>query len=393
MTQSGSLAGVKVLEMGTMITAPLASMMLADLGAEVIKIEHPKGGDPFRATAGGDYGPNFLAYNHSKRSLQLDLTKPAGGAVLRKLLQWADILVENFRPGVLKKLGFGPDAVETLNPRLIHCSITGFGTSGPYCERPAYDTVGIALSGIASLIVDPHHPELVGPTIADNVTGMYACSGVLAALHARHLTGKGQRVEVNMLESAISMIPDPIAYATQCGIVYGPASRVAQSHCYAFRCADEKLITIHLSVPEKFWLNCLEALAARETIGTDPRFSTRRGRIENYPELYAALSAIMVQRTRAAWGELFARHDVPFAPVNTTAEVQDDPQVQHLGTFQTCRHETRGDVVAIRSPVRINGTRPDVTVPPLAGEQGAEILAQLGLSQNEIEQLRSESVI
>src|SRR5262245_46446462 len=163
------LKGVRVVDLGTMITAPLAGMMLADLGADVIKIEHPQGGDPFRAYRGGHYSPHFVAYNRGKRSMQLDLRSDAGRAILHKLLARADVLLENFRPDVMDRLGIGPDALRMAYPRLIHCSITGFGASGPYRSRPSYDMVGLALSGIASLVLDPERPRAAGPTIPDNV--------------------------------------------------------------------------------------------------------------------------------------------------------------------------------------------------------------------------------
>src|SRR5258706_10800094 len=165
---------VRVLELGTMITAPYAAMMLAELGASVIKIENPDGGDPFRATVTGRYGPNFIAYNHGKRSLALDLKSEDGRTVFGKLLGTSDVLVENYRSGVMDKFGFGDEAMRAINPRLIHCSITGFGASGPYRNRPAYDAVASALGGIYGLAVDPKDPRLVGVTISDNVTGLYA---------------------------------------------------------------------------------------------------------------------------------------------------------------------------------------------------------------------------
>ena len=152
------LKSVRVVELGTMITAPLAGMMLADLGAEVIKIEHPEGGDPFRSFRGGLYSPHFVAYNRGKRSMKLDLRNDAGREVLRRLLARTDILIENYRAGVMERLGLSSDMLTATNPRLIHCSITGFGASGPYSGRPAYDSVGLALSGIASLLLDPENP-------------------------------------------------------------------------------------------------------------------------------------------------------------------------------------------------------------------------------------------
>ena len=194
------LDGVLVIELGTMITAPLAGMMLADLGARVIKVEHPKGGDPFRAYRGDLYSPHFSAYNRNKESVQLDLQSEKGQDALHKLIARADVLLDNYRPGVLGRLRLDDDTLSKLNSGLVRCSITGFGTDGPYRDRPAYDSVGIALSGLASLLLDPADPNAAGPTIADNVTGMYACNGILGALVNKAKTGRGSRVETNMLE-------------------------------------------------------------------------------------------------------------------------------------------------------------------------------------------------
>ena len=176
------LTGVRVVELSTVITAPLTGLMLADLGADVIKVEPPQG-DPFRSFRGGQYSPNFVAYNRGKRSIQLDLRTEAGRSVMLRLLAGADILLENYRPGIMEKFGLTDDVLSAANPRLIHCSITGFGASGPYSARPAYDNVAVALSGILSLQLDPEHPQSSGPTIADNATGMFACYGILGALY------------------------------------------------------------------------------------------------------------------------------------------------------------------------------------------------------------------
>lgn len=239
------LDGVKVLELGTMITAPYAAMLLGELGAAVIKVENPEGGDAFRATGGGSYGPNFIAYNHGKRSISLDLKTAEGKAALRRLLEQSDVLVENYRSGVMDKLGFSKESIRSINARIIHCSITGFGASGPYRNRPAYDAVASALSGIYGLVLNPSDPELVGVTISDNVTGMYAVNGIVSALYERERTGRGRRIEVNMLEASIGFTPDAFAHLTQAGVEYGPASRVASSQCFAFACSDKKMIVIH----------------------------------------------------------------------------------------------------------------------------------------------------
>ena len=366
------LDGLKVLDLGTMVTAPLAAMMLGQLGAQVTKVEHPAGGDPFRKTAGGDYSPNFIAYNQNKASIQIDLTKASGRAHFLGLLDATDILIENFRPGVMDRLGLDANALANANPRLIHCSITGFGSDGPYVDRAAYDTVGIALSGILHLYLDPARPQVFGPTLSDNATGLYAFGGILAALHARERTGKGQRVELNMLESAIAFIPDAFAYWTQTGTSYGPLSRVASSQSFAWVCADGHAISVHLSVLDKFWSSLLDALEAHDSLGNDPRFKSRKERVGNYVSLAEELGKIVRTKPRAHWEKVFAEHDLPFAPVNTIPQVLDDPQVRHLGTFEKVQHPAKGDIVGIRNPIRINGVRAPVGPPPALGEHDSE---------------------
>jgi len=380
----GPLNGVRVVEIGTFVTAPLAAMMLADLGASVIKVENPDGGDPFRRGNAELYGANFVAYNHSKKCITLNLREPRGRDVLDRLLRRADVLIENYRPGVLDKFGFGDSRIATDYPQLIHCSITGFGKDGPYSKRPAYDTVGIALSGIASLAVDPENPRIVGPTVADNVTGMNACMGVLAALYARGKGKQARRVEVNMLESSIALIPDPIANFTQDGALFGPTSRVAASHTFAFRCSDGELLTVHLSVPEKFWTGLLEVLQATDTIGSDERFASRRSRIANYHILQTCLATIVAKHPRPYWTERLEAADIPFAPINTIADVMTDPQVQHLGVFHRVNHPRLGETICIRSPIRIDGERLDAQPAGALGEHSDEILQDLGYPNEEL---------
>lgn len=382
------LEGVLVIELGTMITAPLAGMMLADLGAEVIKIEHPQGGDPFRNFRGGLYSPHFVAYNRGKRSVKLDLRSAMGRQAFERLLSRADILIENYRAGVMDRLGLGAAALNAANPRLVHCSITGFGASGPYSGRPAYDTVGLALSGIASLLLDPENPQACGPTIPDNATGMFACYGILGALYDRERSGRGRRVEVNMLEAAISFIPDPFANYTQNGIKNDPLTRVASSHSFAFRCADAKLLAIHLSSQPKFWEGLLTAIEWTD-LGLDPRFSSRELRIENFVPLTRVLGEVIVRKPRVEWMALLEANDVPFAPVHKIEDVLDDPQVKHLQTFRTLQHPTEGKLTVIRRPVHIDGRRDGSDLPaPTFGEHTDEVLKELGYDDAAIAKMR-----
>jgi crotonobetainyl-CoA:carnitine CoA-transferase CaiB-like acyl-CoA transferase len=387
------LKGVQVAELGTMITAPLAGMMLADLGAEVIKVEHPEGGDPFRSFRGGFYSPHFVAYNRGKRSMKLDLRSNAGREAFSRLLARSDILIENYRAGVMERLGFGSDVLGALNARLIHCSITGFGASGPYSGRPAYDSVGLALSGIASLLLDPENPQACGPTIPDNATGMFACYGILGALYERERTGRGRRVEVNMLEAAISFIPDPFVNYTQMGIENDPLTRVASSHSFAFRCADGKLLAIQLSSQPKFWEGLLTAIE-RTDLAADSRFTSREQRIKNYVPLTHALGAVLAKKPRSEWMTLLETNDVPFAPVHNIADVIEDPQVKHLEIFRTLRHPTEGALTAIRRPVHIDGGRDGSDLPaPTLGEHTEKVLAELGYDDAAIAEMRNAKAI
>lgn len=368
------LSGVLVVELGTMVTAPLAGMMLSDMGARVIKVELPETGDPFRAHGGGRYSPPFVAYNRGKESVQLDLRSPEGLANLRRLLERADVVLENFRPGVMEKLGLDNAALRALNPRLIRASITGFGTDGPYKDRPAYDSVPLALSGLSSLLLDPADPRMSGPTIADNITGMYAAQGILGALLRRTATGQGGHVEVNMLEAAISFMPDAFAQYSRAGIVSGPETRVRISQAYTLRAADGLLVTVHFSSVQKFWEGLLKAIE-RPDLATDERFATPAARTKHYPQLREILLDVFAARPRAEWVQRLAAEGVPGAPVNRVDEVADDPQVRHLGTFARTVHPDMGEVIGIKSPIRLDGARRDDPPPPPVLNANADAIA------------------
>lgn len=372
------LEGLLVVELGTMVTAPLAGMMLSDMGARVIKVELPETGDPFRAHGGGRYSPPFVAYNRGKESIQLDLRSPAGLANLRRLLERADVVLENFRPGVMEKMGLGNDTLRALNPRLVRASITGFGKDGPYRDRPSYDSVPLALSGVSSLMLDRQDPQVSGPTIADNITGMYAAQGILAALLRRTATGLGGHVEVNMLEAAIAFIPDAFAQYNRAGIVSAPDTRVRISQSYALRTADDQLVVVHFSSVQKFWEGLLKVVG-RPDLAQDERFATPAARTRHYPELREVLMAIFATRSRAEWVAALATEGVPGGPVNSVAEVSDDPQVRHLGTFARTVHPAMGEIVGIKSPIRLDGARcDDPPPPPELNADAAAIAAEFG---------------
>lgn len=375
---TGPLSGIRVVEISTMITAPLAGMMLADMGADVVKVENPAGGDPFRSFRGGQYSPHFCAYNRNKRSVALDLRSEAGREDLLALLWGADVLLDNFRPGVLERLGLDDAIIREANPRLVHCSITGFGPTGPYKDRPAYDAVAQALSGMSSLLVDAAEPRLAGPTIADNVTGQFAAFGIASALMERERTGTARRIEINMLDAALAFIPDPYGYYSQMGLVSDPYLRARTSQSYVFSCADRRLLAVHLSSQEKFWKEFL-SIVARTELAEDERFATRMDRIENYDALHVELSSTFAARTLEAWLAGFGGRDVPFAPVYDVTEVGSDPQVQHLQSFFELEHPEMGRLSAIRRPIWLDGQREDQPrrAPPTLGEHTEEVLSEV----------------
>src|SRR5580692_1164253 len=210
LTVEAALSGIRIVEQGTFITGPCAGMMLADLGADVIKIEGPEG-DPYRSYQGGLYSPHFQAYNRNKRSLALDLKQAPDRELFDRLIRQADVFIQNFRPGTAERLGAGVKRLHELNPRLVYCSINGFGSSGPYTDRPSYDSVAQALSGFLSVVVDYRRPQFLGPALADAITGVYAAYGILGALVERGRTGRGGLVEVSMLEAMAHFAVEPFA--------------------------------------------------------------------------------------------------------------------------------------------------------------------------------------
>jgi crotonobetainyl-CoA:carnitine CoA-transferase CaiB-like acyl-CoA transferase len=387
------LHGIHVLELTTMITGPLAGMLLADLGAAVIKVENREGGDPFRSHHGGLYSGHFLAYNRSKRSLTLDLRSPQGKDIFFELVAQSDVLIDNFRPGVLDRLGFTWDVLTKINLRLVHASITGFGKDGPYRDRPSYDAVAQALSGVLCQFVDPDTPQPGGPTLADNITGFYAAYAVLAALYEREKTGRGCRVETSMLEAMAAFAPDGFINHRRHNMHIGPLSRVRTSQSYVFPCQDGKCFVVHLSSQAKFWEGLLKALD-RHDLATHPDFAERKNRIANYENLRDELARTCLTRPRSEWTLRLEAEDVPYAPVYNIPEVFDDPQIKHLGTFYRLRHPIQGEVWGVQPPVFFDGERPGaMTPPPVVGENTDTILSELGRDAEAIAALRAAKAI
>jgi crotonobetainyl-CoA:carnitine CoA-transferase CaiB-like acyl-CoA transferase len=365
------LSGIRVVEQGTFITGPCAGMMLADLGADVVKVESPTG-DPYRAYQGGQFSPHFQAYNRNKRSIALDLNGAADRKIFDDLLTSADVYIQNFRPGTAERLGAGRDRLQKLNPKLVYCSISGFGASGPYADRPSYDSVAQALSGFLSVVVDPDRPRFLGPALADAITGIYAAYGVLGALFERSRTGRGRLVEVSMLEAMAHFAVEPFAAFFALDRAPQSSDRPRLAQAYILRTADGGLIAIHLSSLEKFWEGLVAALAA-PTLGNDQRFRTRQARIDNYEALGALLDAQFSQHPLQHWIERLGGNDVPFAPINRIDQVVQDPQVRHLGLCVPVEG-AHGGKQAVRPAVQFDGQRAaHVTTAPLLDEHGADI--------------------
>ena len=371
------LKNIRVIEMGTYITGPAAGMQLADLGADVIKVERPETGDPFRAFKGGLYSPHYQTYNRNKRSIALDTSEAEDRAVLHELIAGADVFIQNFRPGVAERLGAGYEELSKINPRLVYCAITGFGQTGPSRDRPAYDTVAQAASGYLRLLTPPTNPRVIGPAIADAVTGHYAALGIVAALLERSSTGSGRRLDISMLEAMCHLNLDSFTHYFSEGEVMGPLSRPMVSQSYTFACVDDKWVAIHMSSPQKFWEGLVASVEKPELL-EDKRFAERLERIKHQKELIDFLTPVFATRTRDEWCAILLENEVPHSPAYDSDEALEDPQAQHLQIAVEADHPTMGHFKTVRPPYSFDG-KPDLDVlpPPTLDEHGAEIRAEL----------------
>jgi crotonobetainyl-CoA:carnitine CoA-transferase CaiB-like acyl-CoA transferase len=391
---SGALSGIKVLEMANFISGPYAAMLLADLGADVIKVEMPGSGDPFRgwgAREGKDL-PQFAAYNRSKRSVTINLQTEDGREVFRRLGVRTDVLIENFRPGYLDRLGIGYEALREENPALIYCAITGMGSSGPYRNRPTYDAIATAMSGFWSVLTDLQQPKPIGPAMSDQLAGLYAAYGVLAALVARGARGSGQKLEISMLSACMAFMTEPIANYLTDGELANQDSRPHRSQSYAFVAADGLPLAIHLSTPPKFWEGLAHAVGRPELID-DPRFRTKADRIKHYAVLREELADIFRTRPRAEWLDALQAHDVPSAPIYNVAEALEDPQAQHIGMIQTFGAGDRAKQL-VGYPVAFAETPSQPGLPPPdLGQDTAAVFRELGYGDDDLERMRAAGAI
>jgi crotonobetainyl-CoA:carnitine CoA-transferase CaiB-like acyl-CoA transferase len=390
----GVAKDLTVVESSTFVTGPYAAALLANLGARVIKIESPPDGDPYRYFAPDPYFSfNFAHLNRNKESLALDLKSAKGKEVCLELLKRADVFVENFRPGTAERLGLSYETLRALNPRLVYCSISAFGQSGPYVNKPGFDTLGQAASGLLSLLTDPDEPKVMGMAVSDYVTGLSAGYGILGALLGREKSGDGCRVETSLLQATLSFIGETAAGYLRTGLVPNRMARVKNAHAFAFVCKDKLPIAIHCSVPEKFWLALLRA-ADRVDLAEDPRFKTRDARRQNYEALESTLAPVFLTRSRAEWLQRLEAADVPVVPLYNLAEVLNDPQVRHLDLVEELAHPQAGKLQFVSGPVGYDGLpKEQSTPPPLLGEHTAAILTELGYTQTVIDGLKQQGII
>jgi crotonobetainyl-CoA:carnitine CoA-transferase CaiB-like acyl-CoA transferase len=390
---AGALDGIVVLEVANFIAGPLAGALLADLGAEVIKVENPEGGDPFRAWDLGGDQPTFWAYNRGKKSIALNLQTPEGAEVFRQLASTADVVLENLRPGAMDRLGLGYAQLRELNPRLVYCAVTGFGPTGPYAQRPAYDGVGQAMGGMMSLLTEAAAPRPIGPAFADNLSGLFGAYGILGALVARARTGRGQQVGTSLVGAIVAFNVNAATTALAGEPPEGPTGRPRASQTYAWTASDGLPFVVHLSSPPKFWQGLTRA-AGRPELQEDPRFRTRADRRAHYDALQAELAAVFATQPRAYWMERLEAEGVPHAPMYDYREVFQDPHIQHMGLEIAIPREGRPTVRTVRSPVDYSDTPSPLPLPPPdLGQHTDALLARLGYDDARIAALHQAGVV
>ncbi len=385
----GPLAGLRVLDLSTVVSGPLCTQALGDFGAEVIKIESPPLGDIARYLGGvqraGVTG-FFAQFNRNKRSVKLDLKSRDGRAAFLKLVESADLLVENYRPQVMPRLGLGYESLAARNPRLVYVAINGFGSEGPYRERPAYDMIIQALSGFAKELGSARAPKLISNLVADKVSGLTALSAALAALFAREQSGRGQRVEVPMLDAFSSFVlPDTFGPRS-----FGepPESSVAAEAIYrAWPSADGHVALVIL---EDHQFQALCRVLERADLVSDERFATLVARMQNMPDLVALLATELPKHNTAELVARAAREGLPLAPVNGIDELLADPQARANQLLLSLPHPEAGPIPVFRNAVRFAETPADVRrMPPQFGEHTDEVLREAGVPAATIERLAS----
>lgn len=393
----GPLAGIRVVDLTRFLAGPFCTQELGDFGADVVKIE-PVDGDPSRnqtlrpELVGNSYF--FAAANRSKRSIALDVTKPAGRDVVLRLTRRADVVIENFRPGVMDRLGFGAPALREHNPRLIYCGVTGFGQTGPYSGRPGFDQVGQGMSGFMSVTgQEPTGPTRAGIALADLYCAMTACRGILYALVARERTGRGQDVYVSILDAMVSLLTWSAGMYFETGTPPG----VAGNHhplSSPFGVYQAKDGPFNLCAGnEAIWRRLCEAIG-RPELPRDPRFVTNNDRVANRAALNPILTETFRSRTAAEWVQYLNEKGVACGPIYNLAEVFHDPQVLNNQMLVERPHPVHGTVKLIGMPIKLSDTPGEIRLaPPLLGEHADAVLEEAGYTPAQIASLRDAGVL
>lgn len=392
------LKGVRVLDLTRIIAGPYCAMVLGDLGAEVLKIEQPKIGDESRA-----WGPPwvkevsayFISINRNKKSVTLNFKKPQGIDIFKGLVKRADVLLENFRPGTMDELGIGYEVLKEINPRLIYCDMTGYGTDGPYREKPGVDVIVSAIGGLMSITGPPEgEPVKVGVPLTDVLTGLYSFGAVSSALYLREQTGKGQRISINLLAMQLATLINIGSNFLVGGVIprrWGSAHPNIAPY-EAHRAKDDYLIFGVIN--ERMWKSFC-GLPGMEELAGDPRFSNNAKRLENRQALSEIIDRRLAAKTVDEWVPLFDGAGIPCGPINTFDRVFGDAQVRHLGIVQEVEHPHYGKVKVVGPPATFSESRISIqSPPPLLGEHNREILTSLlGYSENQIKSFAEEGVI
>ncbi|MDM0085379.1 CaiB/BaiF CoA-transferase family protein [Variovorax sp. J31P179] len=403
----GPLSHVRVLDLSRVLAGPWASQILADLGADVIKVERPGVGDDTRAwgppflkakdgtPAGAGY---FLAANRGKRSITLDLSTAQGQAIVRKMAATSDVVLENYKVGTLDRYGLGWKDLSAVNDRLIYCSVTGFGQTGPRAALPAYDFLIQAMGGLMSVTGLPDGepgagPQKVGVPIIDLITGVYASTAINAALAGREVSGKGRHIDIAMLDVAVNLLSNQAMNSLLSGRT--PA-RTGNAHPNiqpqkVYACLDGDIVLV---VGNDAQFDSLCTVLCLTSLSSDDRYSTNGKRVENQKTLQPMLELALRQRPRAYWLERLARAGVPAGPINTIPEALNEPQIRHRQMVKTVEHSAAGALQLVMSPFRFDGAgsnhdRP----PPQLGEHTKEILAEFGIGPGEAVTLKQHSII
>lgn len=392
---TGPLDGIVVADFSRVLSGPWCTMTLGDLGADVIKIERPGTGDETRGWgppfAGGE-SAYYLSTNRNKRSIALDLRREDHREVARRLVARADVVVENFRPGTMERLGFGEHACRAINPAVIYASISGFGQTGPARDRPGYDFIIQALGGIMHLTGEPGgEPQKVGVAIADITAGLYCTIGILAALHSRDVTGAGHAVDVSLMGSQVAWLANQAANHL---VGKTEPTRMGNAHpnivpYQVFHGSDHPFVIAVAN--ESIWRRFCVAVD-RADLTDDPAYATNAARVAARDRLVADLRSMFARAPRDRWLSLLAAADVPCGPINTIGDVFDDPQVRALGLVEQVAHPTAGSIPSVRSPIGIDGSLPSARRhPPLLGEQTEDVLSWLGYTPQDVTRVMEET--